>query len=138
MVKVNIGEVDVKAAIAALRKYGDEAKSDIKDVNLEAARLVEKRAKQLVPVRSGALQQSIRSSGQLGKGVVRAGKASVPYANPIHWGWPRPVRKWSKGRIGGGPITGTPFLTDALDDERRDIVKLYAEELERLARKYSS
>ena len=137
MVSVNVGDVDVKAALGMLRRFGDEAKRDIKDVNLDAAKLVERRAKQLVPVRSGALQQSIRSSGQVGKGVVRAGKASVPYANPIHWGWPRPVRKWSKGRIGGGPIKANRFLTDALDDERRDIVKLYQRELERLARKYS-
>ena len=133
-----MAQVEVKAALAMLRKFGDEAKADIKDVNLEAAKLVERRAKQLVPVQSGALQQSIRSSGQVGKGVVRAGNARVPYANPIHWGWPRPVRKWSKGRIGGGPITGNRFLTDALDEERGDIVKLYAAELDRLARKYSS
>lgn len=142
MVRVNVGEVDVKAALGMLRRFGDEAKADIKDVNLDAARLVEKRAKQLVPVRSGALQQSIRSSGQVGKGVVRAGNSKsgdsgVPYANPIHWGWPRPKRKWSKGRVGGGPIRANQFLTDALDDERRDIVKLYKRELERLARKYS-
>lgn len=137
MVKASVGDVDVKAAIAVLRRYGDEAKRDIKDVNKDAAKLVEKRAKRLVPVQSGALQQSIRSSGQLGKGVVRAGNARVPYANPIHWGWPRPNRKWSKGRVGGGPISKTPFLTDALDDERREIVKLYQRELDRLARKYS-
>jgi hypothetical protein len=133
-----VAEVEVKAAIAALRRFGDDAKNDIKDVNREAAKLVETRAKQIVPVRTGALQQTIRSSGQLGKGVVRAGKAKTPYANPIHWGWPtRPSRKWgTPGRIGGGPFGANRFLTDAVDDERRSIVKLYERELERLARKY--
>ena len=137
MPSVNVGEVDVKAALAMLRKFGDEAKREIKDLNLDAAKIVEREAKLRVPVQSGELRASIRSSGQIGKGVVRAGNKSVPYANPIHWGWPRPVRKWSKGRIGGGPITGVPFLTDALADQTPKIRKLYAEELERLARKYS-
>ena len=132
-----MAEVEIKAALAMLRKFGDDAKREIKEVNLDAAKLVEREAKQRVPVQSGALQASIRSSGQIGKGVVRAGSARVPYANPIHWGWPRPVRKWSKGRVGGGPITGVPFLTDALADQTPKIRKLYAEELERLARKYS-
>ena len=132
-------QVDVKAAIAMLRRFGEEAKAEVKEVNAEAAKLVEKRAKQIVPVRSGALQRSIRSSGQLGKGVVRAGGRGVPYAEPIHWGWPtRPRRPWgTPGRTGGGPFGKQPFLTDALDDERREIVKLYERELERLARKYS-
>jgi hypothetical protein len=134
-----VAQVEIKAAIAALRRFGDEAKAEIKEVNRDAAELVEKRAKQLVPVQSGALQRSIRSSGQLGKGVVRAGGRGVPYANPIHWGWPtRPRRKWgTPGRTAGGPFGSQPFLTDALDDERREILKLYSRELERLARKYS-
>ena len=131
-------QVDVKAAIAALRRYGDEAKDEIKKVNLEAARLVEKEAKQRVPVQTGRLRASIRSSGQAGKGVVRAGNARVPYANPIHWGWPsRPAAKWgTPGRAVGGPISENRFLTDALESERRRIVGLYRDELERLARKY--
>lgn len=131
-------QVDVKAAIAALRRYGDEAKDEIKKVNLEAARLVEREAKQRVPVRSGRLRASIRSSGQAGKGVVRAGNRSVPYANPIHWGWPsRPNAKWgTPGRAVGGPIAENRFLTDALEDRRREVVELYKDELEALARRF--
>lgn len=132
-------QVEVKAAIAALRRFGDEAKDDIKKVNLEAAKLVEREAKQRVPVLTGRLRASIRSSGQAGKGVVRAGGARVPYANPIHWGWPsRPEAKWgTPGRAVGGPIAANKFLTDALDSEQRRIVRLYADELEKLAQKYS-
>ena len=132
-------QVEVKAALAALRRFGDEAKDDIKKVNLEAAKIVEREAKQRVPVQTGRLRASIRSSGQQGKGVVRAGGKNVPYANPIHWGWPsRPAAKWgTPGRAVGGPIGENRFLTDALESEQRRIVRLYAEELEALARKYS-
>lgn len=133
------GQVEVKAALAMLRRFGDEAKDDIKRLNLDAAKMVEREAKDRVPVQSGKLQQSIRSSGQVGKGVVRVGNARVPYAMPIHWGWAtRPRKKWgTPGRVGGGPIAGNPFLTDALDAKRPEIVRLYARELDALARKYS-
>jgi hypothetical protein len=41
------------------------------------------------PRRSGALAGTIRSSGTKAGAVIRAGYAAVPYAGPIHWGWPK-------------------------------------------------
>jgi phage gpG-like protein len=40
------------------------------------------------PRRSGRLAASIRSTGQAGAAVVRAGGAKVPYAGVIEYGWP--------------------------------------------------
>lgn len=67
---------------------------DLKAAHAEAGRIVEPVAKGRVPVRSGALRASIRSSGTQTTAVIRAGYARVPYANPIHWGWPaRNIRR---------------------------------------------
>jgi hypothetical protein len=68
--------------------------SDLKAAHAEAGRIVEPVAKGRVPVRSGALRASVRSSGTATTAVIRAGYARVPYARPIHWGWPaRNIRR---------------------------------------------
>lgn len=129
-------EVDVAKALKALKRYRSDALQEVKNANFEAAVMVEKRAKEIVPVQSGKLQKSIRASSTVGVGVVKAGGARVPYANPIHWGWNRPVRKWSKGRIGGGPIAATKFLTRAADDEMANIRRMYQDVLADLSRRF--
>lgn len=129
-------EVNVAQVIREIQRYRKDATQEVENVNYEAARMVERKAKQIVPVQSGKLQRSIRASASSKVGLVKAGGARVPYANPIHWGWNRPVRKWSKGRIGGGPIAATRFLTRAVDEELRDIRQLYVDELSHLARQF--
>jgi hypothetical protein len=62
--------------------------TELKEAHRQAAAIVEAAAKSRAPVRSGALQRSLRSSGTNTAGIVRAGSGKVPYANPIHWGWP--------------------------------------------------
>ena len=68
-----------------LRKAG-QGMEDLKAANAEAAATVE--ASTVPPRRSGALAGTLRSSGTITAGIVRLGKKSVPYALPIHWGWP--------------------------------------------------
>lgn len=70
-----------------LKKAGYDI-SDFKKVNLAAATTVAGHAKSTVPYKTGALQSTIRPAGTLRAGVVRAGYKRVPYAGPIHWGWP--------------------------------------------------
>lgn len=122
-----------------LRRLGDEAKADLKRVNLDAARDVMVEAQRRAPRRSGRLAGSIRASGQLGAGVVRAGRKAVPYAAPVHFGWAtRPRRPWgTPGRVGGGPIAPNPFLYDAVDARRNSVLRRYEVEMARLAQKYS-
>lgn len=42
-----------------------------------------------VPKRSGALASDIRGNKSKNKAVVRAGRAAIPYAGPINYGWPK-------------------------------------------------
>lgn len=83
-----------------LRQAGDDLE-DMKDANTRAAKIVEEGAIGLVPVLTGDLARSIRSSGTKTAGVVRAGSKALPYAGVIHWGWP------------AHGITANPFAADA-------------------------
>jgi hypothetical protein len=60
---------------------------ELKDAHWRAANIVASRAQDLVPRRSGNLAGSIRPARQVRRARVQAGRASVPYAGPIHWGW---------------------------------------------------
>lgn len=97
--------------------------SAIKELNAELAADVADTARRKVPRRSGALAGSIRSSGQAKTGVVRAGSSSVPYANPIHFGWAK------------RNIRPQPFLYDALDERRDDVIRRWSQELQKLVNK---
>lgn len=70
-----------------LRKAGDDL-TELKEAHAAAARIAATEAAARAPRRSGALAGSVRSSGTKTAGIVRAGYARVPYAGPIHWGWP--------------------------------------------------
>lgn len=97
----------------ALRKL-DGRLDDLTDVNRDAVRTVEAEAESIVPVLSGALRESIRSSASRSGGAVIAGGGRlVPYAGPIHFGW----------RIRN--IEPQPFLYDAIDHRRGDVVHAY-------------
>lgn len=75
--------------------------SELKDASKAAGDIVTAAASALAPRRSGRLASSVRPS-KLAAGVrVSVGKASVPYAGPIHWGWP------ARG------ITAQPFISNA-------------------------
>jgi len=106
--------------IRTLRKIDANMGPEIKSINLELAESLVPVAKSLVPVRSGRLRDSIRASGQQRTGVVRAGKKSVPYAGPIHFGWP------------ARSIRPQPFLYDALDSRRSEIMSQYVDRVQKL------
>jgi hypothetical protein len=75
--------------------------SDLKDANAKAGRTVASAAGFRVPRRSGALANTIRAAKQAKRARVVAGKAAVPYAGPIHWGWP------------ARHISSQPFISEA-------------------------
>lgn len=62
---------------------------DLKDAFAEIADEGANLAAGFAPRRSGALAGSIRGNRAKNKAVVSAGKARVPYAGPINYGWPR-------------------------------------------------
>lgn len=67
-------------------------------VNRAAAGVVASAARGTAPRRTGRLAGSIRTAGTTAsRAVISAGRASVPYAAPIHWGWPArniPEQPW--------------------------------------------
>ena len=97
----------------ALVKLDDAAKQDFKAAGKTAAEIVERQARTEVPVRSGNLKNTIRSSGQQRGGVVSAGRAKVPYAGPIHFGW------------GRRRIHPNPFLYRAADKRVDEVTEAY-------------
>lgn len=83
-----------------LRDAGDDL-TDLKDAHRAAALIAARAAVRFVPWRTGRLAGSIGWRGTASAGTIRAGTRSrVPYAGPIHWGWPK------RG------IEPQPFLTD--------------------------
>jgi hypothetical protein len=107
----------------ALKTVGDEAKAGLKDVNVEVAEIVARAAVTRVPARSGALRETVRAAGAQTRASVKAGFKKVPYAGVIHFGWP--ARK----------IAPQPFLYDALDARRDEVVDTYANGMADLLRK---
>ena len=113
-----------------LRKAFKEAGEDMSDLKALHKRLADDvagTAKTKVPVRTGALKNSIRGFGGTAKAAVRAGnnrksRTGVPYAAPVHYGW---------GRRG---IRPQPCLYEALDDRRQSVIDAYNDEVRRMIR----
>ena len=133
-----------------LTALGDDAVDELKRAHLEAAKIVEGEAKRIVPRHgstsvisgtpywrtpphaSGNMANTIRSAGQRRGGYVRAGRKSVPYAGPVHFGWPsrpNPAKGWQ-----GGPIRPNPFLYDALDKRREEVANAFARYIDDIRR----
>ena len=113
-------EVDGARELRKRLKAIEGGIADLKSAHAAAANIVEKRAVQIVPRRSGTLSGSLRSSGQASGAVVRAGRVSVPYAGPIHFGWP--LRN----------IKPQPFLYNALDDRRSQVTDAYESAVDKI------
>lgn len=73
--------------VRALQRLGVEV-DDIKDVMADIAAEGARLAGQYAPRRSGRLAASVRGNRAKGKAVVTAGKAKVPWAGPVNYGWP--------------------------------------------------
>lgn len=87
-----------------LRKAGDDL-SDLKQAHTDVAAIAGRAAVGRSPRRAdGKLASTVRWSGTKTAGIIRAGRASVPYAGPIHWGWP------------AHNITAQPFISEAAVD----------------------
>lgn len=110
------------------REIGDDM-SDLRELHKRLADDVADTAKTKVPVRSGRLQRSIRGSGTKTAARVRAGNnrksgpTSVPYAGPIHFGW------------GARGIRPQPFMYEALDDRRQQVIETYNRQVQEIIRR---
>jgi hypothetical protein len=103
--------------LRALEKLDAEAKQSFKDVGGRVGKLVAEQARQEVPVRSGTLRGTVRSSNT-GRGAkIRAGSKRVPYAGVIHFGW------------GKRNIEQNRFLYRAVDKKADAALEMYFEEV---------
>ena len=110
----------LRSSLKALQAIGVDAK-DIKSAGNEAGEIVAREARNLAPVRTGALRNTIRTSKALNKVSVSAGNnGRVPYANPIHWGWFK------------RNIKPQPFFVKALGITRDEVYQNYYRSIDRL------
>ena len=94
----------------------------MKDAHSKAARYVAGASAAAAPKRTGALAASVRGSNAARKATVRAGGAAVPYAGPIHWGWP------------ARHIAAQPFISDTAQATEPVWVRMYEADLRRILR----
>lgn len=112
--------------------------SEFKTANRQAAQTVATHAGYIAPVGGpyprrgkgrprtpGRLKKSLRVRASNTSGVVVAGGVRVPYAGPVHWGWPR-----TPGRQGSG-IKPHPFLTTAARATEHKWIKEYKRHIKR-------
>jgi len=102
-----------------LKRIADGAQ-DMKEANARVAALVAAESARAAPRRTGRLAATLRGNKAVGKAVVTAGRAAVPYANPIHWGWPK------------RHIKRNPFVWDTAQRTQSTWLPIYEAELQRL------
>ncbi|MCB4209163.1 hypothetical protein [Arthrobacter sp. UM1] len=96
-----------------LRAAGDDL-SRLKALHREVGEIVADGARQRTPRRRGRLVGSIRVSPRQTGVSIRAGRKAIPYAGPVHWGWP------ARG------IGQSLYLTDAAKASEPRWVGVYA------------
>jgi len=107
----------------ALRQIDPDLRKELREVQKEAAQIVAVTAAARAPRRTGRLAGSVRATATQKAGSVRAGGARLPYAGPIHFGW--------RARN----IRPQPFIYDALDARREQVVRKFESGIEGLFRK---
>lgn len=76
----------LNAVIRDLQAIGLEV-DDLKDAFSEIARFGAIEAARFAPKLTGRLASDVRGNRAKSKAVITAGRASVPYAGPINYGW---------------------------------------------------
>ena len=125
--------VGLNEAIRGLRAIGIPS-AEIGQASQEAGEIVANTARSLVPVRTGALRGTIKAKKIARKVVVSAGNnRSVPYANPIHFGW-----NYDRVNLQQKNIRPRPFFSNALSRTRNQVYKAFFDSLERLLKEKSN
>jgi hypothetical protein len=103
----------------SLKQAGEDL-GDLKALNQAIGNMVVGVARGMAPTRTGALAGSLRAANIVGGVTVRAGSAGVPYAGPIHWGWP------------AHNIKAQPFVVEAAQTTEAEWVAMYEAEVDRI------
>lgn len=117
------GKIEItglKEAQKALRTLSKESRDKMKETHRKAGQIIVDAATPLVPRETGALLASIKSAPLQRQGRVRLGSAALPYAGPIHFGWP------------ARNIKPNPFIYEVLDGRRAEVSRLYEDRINQL------
>lgn len=115
----------LREIVRDLKQLSEDSREDMKETHRVAGEIVAAAAKPLAPVRTGTLSSTISSSPTKYQGRVKIGRgASVPYAGPIHFGWP--ARR----------IAPQPFIYEALDGRRDEVLQTYEKRINDLIVKH--
>jgi hypothetical protein len=107
--------IEVKGAAQlrrTLKRAGLDVQ-DLKDAHKKIAEDVVREAAPDAPRRTGRLASTVRPAGTASAAIVRAGRKTVPWAGPVHWGWPAHHMK------------AQPWLAEAADrefDHAQDVI----------------
>lgn len=77
----------LSSVVRNLQRMGVEVE-DLRDAFARIAEEVKPDYQSVTPVKSGALRADYRTSKTKGKANLYVGRASIPYAGPINYGWP--------------------------------------------------
>jgi hypothetical protein len=102
----------------------DLNKTEFLETNKQVAEIVINESKKYVPFLTGALAAAIRNASTKKSAKVRAGNVAVPYAGPIHFGWP------------ARSIKPNTFLYEAIDARKSEVANRYSELVSDLVTKY--
>jgi hypothetical protein len=118
-------------ALKALKAIGTPT-AEVSAAAQQAGEIVASMSRSLVPVRSGKLRATIKSKKQARKVLVSAGNnTTVPYANPIHWGW-----YYDKNNFVKKNIMPNPFFAKALGLTRQQVYENYFNSINKLFNRY--
>jgi hypothetical protein len=120
----------LRETIKQLEALGAD-KTEIVNANFQAAEILRRAALPNVPVRTGKLRSTLRSSKAKGYAQVAIGNARVVYANPIHWGW-----FYDKEWFIQKNIKPNLFLYRALGQTLDEILIKYDQDMQQLIDKY--
>jgi hypothetical protein len=125
-VETGIKVENLTTTIKAMKELG-ASREVLTEPGYQAALILIRQAKSLVPVKTGALSASMRPRRIQSGGSVQAGGKRVPYANPIHWGW-KVVSTAHRGKLKPGTFRGIkpqPFFSEALGYSQQEILDNY-------------
>jgi hypothetical protein len=102
-----------------LRRIGPDLLPHLRAAHQAVARTVTAAARPRAPHRTGRLAASVRPGATVAGALVRAGNGRVPYAGPIHYGWP------------ARHIAAHPFVIDAARSTEPVWTAAYLADIER-------
>jgi hypothetical protein len=118
-------------ALKALKAIGTPT-AEVSAAAQQAGEIVASMSRTLVPVKSGRLRATIKAKKQARKVLVSAGNnTTVPYANPIHWGW-----YYDKNNFVKKNIMPNPFFAKALGLTRQQVYENYFNSINKLFNRY--